>query len=214
LAISEVLLADISISDPHCSAINLSHGDRIHLLWSCLRALRRYYTVHGAIKCCEINDREQRHFLGLNASDLAYSIITGIKLLLVRVPGWDPRYIVSELQIREILDQEIRNVGEVVARRKCGRWAEEDPLGRMHQLLKYGRDLVDLQMQKLITELGASNSNGASVSLSPPVVVNKGDGGQGWLMAGIEDLDDDLWQSFMNDTAWNLNGDQMVMDTF
>ncbi|KAM0253885.1 hypothetical protein ACHAQJ_007117 [Trichoderma viride] len=216
LAISEILLADISISDAHCSSINLPHNDRVHLLWSCLRSIRRFYTVHGAIKCCEITDREQRHFLGINASDLAYSIITGIKLLLVRLPGWDPRYIVSELGIREMLDQEIRDVGEVVARRQSGRWPEEDPLGRMHKLLKYGRDLVDLQLQKLTTEMGVgTGSSRASVSISSPVVVNKGgESGQGWLMAGLEDLDDDLWQSFMNDTAWNLNGEPMVMDPF
>ncbi|PTB81173.1 hypothetical protein M440DRAFT_1345745 [Trichoderma longibrachiatum ATCC 18648] len=88
LAISQILLADISISDPHCAALAISHQDRIQLLWSCLRSLRRYYTVHGAIKCHQVNDTEQRHFLGLTALDLAYAIVTGIKMLLVRVPGW------------------------------------------------------------------------------------------------------------------------------
>ncbi|RFU79981.1 trna processing endoribonuclease trz1 [Trichoderma arundinaceum] len=214
LAISEILLADISISDPHCSAVALSLNDRIHLLWSCLRGLRRFYTVHGTIKCCSISDTERRHFLGLNASDLAYSIITGIKLLLVRLPGWDPQYIVSELGVREMLDEEVRDVGEIVARRENGRWTEEDPLGRMHKLLKYGRDLVDFQLQKLKMEVEAGGSSGESVSLSPPVVVNKGEGAQAWMMMGMEDLDDDLWQSFMNDTALGLSGEPMVMDAF
>lgn len=212
MAISEILLADISISDSHCTSVALPLNDRIQLLWSCLRALRRFYTVHGVIKCCEVSDTEERHFLGLNASDLAYSIITGIKMLLVRLPGWDPRYIVSELRIREMLDQEIRDVGAVVARRESDRWAEEDPLGRMHKLLKYGRDLIDLQLQKLKTEMAVGSSSD-STTVSPPVVANKGEGGQ-WMMMGIEDLDDDLWQSFMNDTAWSLNGEPMVMDTF
>ncbi|EHK16685.1 uncharacterized protein TRIVIDRAFT_41147 [Trichoderma virens Gv29-8] len=212
LAISEILLSDISISDPHCSSVALPHADRIQLLWSCLRSLRRFYTVHAAVKCCDISDKEQRSFLGLNASDLAYTIITGIKLLLVRLPGWDPRYIVSELWIREMLDKEIEDVGAVVARRESDRWMEEDPLGRMHKLLKYGRDLIEFQLQKLKLEMDVSSSSDST--LSTPSMVNKGEGGQGWVMMGIEDLDDDLWQSFMNDTAWGLNGEPMVMDAF
>lgn len=220
LAISEILLADISISDPHCSAIVLPLNDRIHLLWACLRSLRRFYDIHGASKCCDINGSERRHFLGLNASDLAYAIITGIKLLLVRLPGWDPRFIVAELGVREMLEHEIADVGEVVARRDSDRWPEEDPLGRMHKLLKYGRDLVDLQLQKLMLETEpGSSSDSASASVSPPAVVGKdggggGGAGQGWMMMGMEDLDDDLWQSFMNDTALGLSAEAMILDTF
>ncbi|KAL6692631.1 hypothetical protein J3F84DRAFT_103546 [Trichoderma pleuroticola] len=212
MAISEILLADISISDPHCSSVGLSLDDRIQLLWSCLRALRRFYTAHAAVKCCDISDKDRRNFLGLNASDLAYSIITGIKMLIIRLPGWDARYIVSELGIREILDQEIEVVGAVVARRESDRWMEEDPLDRMHKLLKYARELVDLQLQKLGMEMDVRS--GDSASLSPPSVVNKREDGPGWMMMGMEDLDDDLWQGFMNDTAWTLNGEPMVMDAF
>ncbi|PTB64338.1 hypothetical protein BBK36DRAFT_1136075 [Trichoderma citrinoviride] len=220
LAISQILLADISISDPHCSALAISHQDRIQLLWSCLHSLRRFYTVHGNIKCHEIKETEQRHFLGLTALDLAYAIVTGIKMLLVRVPGWDPQSIVSELGIREIVDQEIEAVAAVVARRKSGRWeGEEDPLGRMHKLLQYGRDLIDLQLQKLRMEegVGSGGSGGAdAASVATPAVANKeGAGGQqGWMMMGMEDLDDDLWQSFMNETAWSLSGEPMMADAF
>lgn len=209
MAISEILLADMSISDSHCSSVGLSLEDRIQLLWSCLRALRRFYTTHAAVKCCDISDKEQRNFLGLNASDLAYAIITGIKMLIIRLPGWDPRYIVSELGIRELLDREIEVLGAVVARRESDRWMEEDPLDRMYKLLKYGRDLVDMQLQKLGMEMDSD-----SASLSPPSVVNRREDGSGWMMMGMEDLDDDLWQSFMNDTAWSLNGEPMVMDAF
>ncbi|KAJ4860416.1 hypothetical protein T069G_05404 [Trichoderma breve] len=213
MAISEILLADMSISDSHCSSVGLSLEDRIQLLWSCLRALRRFYTAHAAVKCCDLSDKEQRNFLGLNASDLAYAIITGIKMLIIRLPGWDPRYIVSELGIREMLDREVEVVGAVVARRESDRWLEEDPLDRMYKLLKYGRDLVDLQLQKLGMEMDVRSSSD-SASLSPPSVVNKREDGPGWMMMGMEDLDDDLWQSFMNDTAWSLNGEPMVMDAF
>ncbi|KAK4069946.1 uncharacterized protein Triagg1_6741 [Trichoderma aggressivum f. europaeum] len=206
------LLADISISDPHCSSVGLTLQDRIQLLWSCLRALRRFYTAHAAAERCDVGDKEQRNFLGLNASDLAYSIITGIKMLIVRLPGWDPRYIVSELGVREMLDQEIEVVGAVVARRESDRWMEEDPLDRMYKLLKYARELVDLQLQKLGVE--DVRSGGDSASLSPPSVVNKREDGPGWMVMGIEDLDDDLWQGFMNDTAWSLNGEPMAMDAF
>ncbi|KAL9484933.1 hypothetical protein ACSS6W_003722 [Trichoderma asperelloides] len=210
VAISEILLADMAISDAHCSSRSLPHSDRIHLLWSCLHALRRFYGV-ASLKCCDITDREQRNFLGINASDLAYAIITGIKLLLVRIPDWDPRYIVSELGIREMLDKEIEDVGQVVARRKSDRWPEEDPMDRMHKLLMYGRDLVNMQLQQVAAEMEAGS---APISSSTPATVNKGENAQGWVMAGMEDLDDDLWQNFMNDTVWNLNGESMVMDSF
>lgn len=215
MAISEVLLADMAISDAHCSAISLPHSDRIHLLWSCLHALRRFYAV-ASVKSCDIIDQVERNFLGINASDLAYAIITGIKLLLVRIPDWDPRYIISELGIREMLDKEIKHVGEVVARRKSDRWPEEDPMDRMHKLLMYGRDLVNMQIQQVAAEMEGSEDNGRHALLpsSTPATANKGETGQGWMMAGMEDLDDDLWQNFMNDTAWNLNGEPMVMDSF
>ncbi|KAK1240684.1 hypothetical protein MKX07_006117 [Trichoderma sp. CBMAI-0711] len=214
IAISQILLADISISDAHCSALAISHQDRIQLLWSCLRSLRRYYTVHGAIKCDQVQDTEQRHFLGLTALDLAYAIVTGIKMLLVRVPGWDPQSIVSELGIREMVDEEIQAVAAVVARRQSGRWEEEDPLGRMHKLLQYGRDLIDLQLQKLRMEEGVGSGGADAASAATPAVVASKDGGQGWMMMGMEDLDDDLWQSFMNETAWSLSGEPMMTDAF
>lgn len=215
LAISEVLLADMAISDSHCAAISLPHSDRIHLLWSCLHALRRFYAV-ASVKSCDMIDQVERSFLGINASDLAYAIITGIKLLLVRIPDWDPRYIISELGIREMLDEEIEHVGEIVARRKSDRWPEEDPMDRMHKLLMYGRDLVNMQIQQVAAEMEGSEVNRRHSLLpsSTLATANKGETGQGWVMAGMEDLDDDLWQNFMNDTAWNLNGEPMVMDSF
>lgn len=216
MAISEILLADLAISDAHCSSISLPHSDRIHLLWSCLHALRRFYAI-ASLKCCDITDREQRNFLGINASDLAYAIISGIKLLLVRIPDWDPRYIVSELRIREMLDKEIEDVGQVVTRRKSDRWPEEDPMDRMHKLLMYGRDLVNMQLQQVAAEMEAGSDDGgrhAPLPCSTPATANKGEAGQGWVMAGMEDLDDDLWQNFMNDTGWNLNGEPMVLDSF
>ncbi|KAH0499036.1 hypothetical protein TgHK011_006255 [Trichoderma gracile] len=214
LAISQILLADISISDPHCSALAISHQDRIQLLWSCLRSLRRYYTVHGSIKCHQVNDTEQRHFLGLTALDLAYAIVTGIKMLLVRVPGWDPQSIVSELGVREMVDDEIQAVAAVVARRQSGRWEEEDPLCRMHKLLQYGRDLIDLQLQKLRMEEGVGGGAEGTASVATPAVAASKEGGQSWMMMGMEDLDDDLWQSFMNETAWSLSGEPMMTDAF
>jgi hypothetical protein len=170
----------------------------------------------AAINPCDLLEREERNFLGIHASDLAYAIITGIKLLLVRIPDWDPRYIVSELGIREMLDKEIEHVGFVVARRKSDRWPEEDPMDRMHKLLMYGRDLVCMQIQQVTAEMEAGSDDSgrhALVASSTPAIANKGETGQPWMMAGMEDLDDDLWQNFMNDTAWNLN-EPVVMDTF
>lgn len=132
-------------------------------------------------------------------------------MLLVRVPGWDPQAIVSELGIREKVDEEIEAVAAVVARRQSGRWQEEDPLGRMHKLLQYGRDLIDLQLQKLRAEEGA-DARASSVATTPAMASKEG--GQGWMMMGMEDLDDDLWQSFMNETAWSLSGEPMMADAF
>lgn len=116
-----------------------------------------------------------------------------------------------------MLEKEIEDVGQVVARRKSDRWPEEDPMDRMHKLLMYGRDLVSMHLQQVAAEMEAGGDNSsrqAPMSSSTPATVNKGESGQGWVMAGMEDLDDDLWQNFMNDTAWNLNGEPMVMDSF
>lgn len=116
-----------------------------------------------------------------------------------------------------MLDKEIEDVGQVVARRKSDRWPEADPMDRMHKLLMYGRDLVCMQLQQVAAEMEAGSGDSgrhAPISSSTPATVNKGENAQGWVMAGMEDLDDDLWQNFMNDTVWNLNGESMVMDSF
>lgn len=116
-----------------------------------------------------------------------------------------------------MLDKEIEDVGQVVTRRKSDRWPEEDPMDRMHKLLMYGRDLVNMQLQQVAAEMEAGSDDGgrhAPLPCSTPATANKGEAGQGWVMAGMEDLDDDLWQNFMNDTGWNLNGEPMVLDSF
>lgn len=171
--------------------------DRLQLLWSCVRSLRSFFQIRLTIR-----DVEQPRFLGLTASDLAYTIITAIKLLMVRLPGWNASQIVNEMGLFEVLEHQIKDLGDLVAIRKRNALSSEeacssvqDPLDRLHRLLKNARELVEFQLQK---------REGADL-------LGDNSGGMG-AQSLVGDLDDDLWQDFVNDTAWNINGDLLLMD--
>ncbi|PHH79290.1 hypothetical protein CDD82_2504 [Ophiocordyceps australis] len=115
IAIAELLLKDIAISDQHCNSSNMPLTDRLQLLWSCVRSLGAFFNVRFAV-----SELERPRFLTLIASDLAYTFITGIKLLTVRVPGWNLDHIGKELALDKILTRQISDLESMINRRKNG----------------------------------------------------------------------------------------------
>ncbi len=186
IAIAEILLMDISISEQHCGTHVMPLTERLELLWSCVRALRSFFDVRE--KCRSI---ETPRFLFLTASEIAYTIITSIKLLMLRLPGWNIKQIGAQLGLSHMLEFLISDLSIVVARRKEGRMTTEkavgiaeDPFERLLRLLKNAQELTSLQIQHGEME---------------------GDTSQ--YLSG--DLDESLWFDIVNETAWNMNDEIM-----
>ncbi|PHH66102.1 hypothetical protein CDD81_165 [Ophiocordyceps australis] len=184
ISIAEVLLKDIAISDQHCSSSNMPLTDRLQLLWSCLRSLRAFFNVRFAQ-----SELERPRFLTLIASDLAYTFITGIKLLTVRVPGWNLDHIGKELALDKILTRQITDLEDMIAKRKNGllhtdRSALEDPLERLLRLLRTANELVALQLTGVSTQEIAHEI--------------------------VSEMNSGVWQDLVNDTAWAASNELNV----
>ena len=140
-------------------------------------------------------DIEKPRFLNLTASDVAFTLITSIRLLSVKLPGWDLAQVQNELNLEEILTWLIEDLGLVVEKRRSGRRRNsnhaaaeiaEDPLARLWRLLHNAKELVQIQLRRAVQ---AYNTEG---EISP-------------YMFG--DLDESLWFDLVAEAAWGGMGD-------
>ena len=157
-----MLLLDIAISDQHCNSSHMPLTDRLQLLWACVRSLRSFFKVRFAE-----SELEKPRFLTLIASDLAYTFITGIKLLTLRVPGWNLDHIGKELALDKILGRQIQDLGDIIAKRRSGLLSAdkaglEDPLERLLRLLRTAQELVALQLSGVTAQEIARSMTQAS----------------------------------------------------
>ncbi|CAM1505357.1 Fc.00g109940.m01.CDS01 [Cosmosporella sp. VM-42] len=194
--IAEVLLYEIAISDQHSSASYVPLTDRLQLLWACLRALKSFFAIRFSHR-----ELERPRFLCLSASDFVYTIITGLKLLTLQLPGWNLGHIHTELDMCEVMDSQIRDLVVIIQRRKQGMFpgggpsSLEDPFERLLRQLKTLRDLARMELDRL---------NAGCVDV--PVLDFNQD-----LMIG--DLDSEFWQGVGTDNVWSVVGDPGVLDS-
>ncbi|UNI14177.1 hypothetical protein JDV02_000834 [Purpureocillium takamizusanense] len=185
LAIAEVLLMDIAISDQHCNSSNMPLTDRLQLLWSCVRSLRAFFKVRFAG-----SELERPRFLTLIASDIAYTFITGVKLLALRVPGWNLEHIGKELALDKMLGQQIHDLSEIIDKRKSGLLSTadkaglEDPLERLVRLLRTAQELVALQLSGVTAQEIAQEIVSEMNSSMWQDLVNDSAGATAWAGAG------------------------------
>ncbi|KAF4461180.1 cercosporin resistance [Fusarium albosuccineum] len=201
--VAEVLLYEIAISDQHTTASYLPLTERLQLLWGCLRALKSFFDIRFSHR-----ELERPRFLCLSASDFVYTIITGIKLMMLQLPGWNPTTIHNELDVVEVMDQQVRDLVVIVARRKHGNLLgtpappgvptpqpPEDPFDRLTRQLKALSELVKVELERM----RAGSANTAMVDFS-----------QDFLMG---DMGGDFWQSTSQGfNVWNIVGDPGVLD--
>ncbi|KAJ4170041.1 hypothetical protein NW754_006182 [Fusarium falciforme] len=185
--VAEVLLYEIALSDQHSTASYMPLTDRLQLLWGCLRSLK---------------------FLCMSASDFVYTIITGIKLMTLQLPGWNLASIHNELDMTEVMGQQVRDLVVIVARRKQGNilgtatpsgvpapQPPEDPFERLLRQLKTLRDLVKVELKRLV----AGTANPQVVEFSQDILMG--------------DFSSDFWQgSTQGFNVWNIVGDPGVLD--
>ncbi|KAL6356191.1 hypothetical protein LRP88_09782 [Fusarium phalaenopsidis] len=201
--VAEVLLYEIALSDQHSTASYMPLTDRLQLLWGCLRSLKSFFDLRFSHR-----ELERPRFLCMSASDFVYTIITGIKLMTLQLPGWNLASIHNELDMTEVMDQQVRDLVVIVARRKQGNilgtatpsgvpapQPPEDPFERLLRQLKTLRDLVKVELKRLV----AGTANPQVVEFSQDILMG--------------DFSSDFWQgSTQGFNVWNIVGDPGVLD--
>ncbi|OAA82639.1 hypothetical protein LEL_02184 [Akanthomyces lecanii RCEF 1005] len=62
-------------------------------------------------------DIDKPQYVNLMTSDVAYSLITSIKLLTLQLPGWDPKHVASELTITHMLHWQMNDLALIIEKR-------------------------------------------------------------------------------------------------
>ncbi|KAF4457558.1 hypothetical protein F53441_608 [Fusarium austroafricanum] len=204
--VAEVLLYEIAISDQHSAASYLPLTDRLQLLWACVRSLKTFFDIRF-----DHREMERPRFLCMSASELVYTIIVGIKVVTLQLPGWNLAQIHAELDMVEVMDQQAQDLDIIVGRRKHGNILgtatpagiptatpapPPDPFERLVKQLKSVRDLVRAERQRLL--VGSGNADLVDFS-------------QDFLM---DDSGTDFWQAAETRgyNVWNIIGDPGVLN--
>ncbi|KAM0347101.1 hypothetical protein ACHAPU_005040 [Fusarium lateritium] len=202
--VAEVLLYEIAISDQHFAVSCLPLTDRLQLLWACVRSLRTFFDIRF-----DHRELERPRFLCMSASELVYTIIVGIKVVTLQLPGWNLVNIHGELDMVQVMSQQAQDLDIIVGRRKHGNVLgtatpagistpppPPDPFERLVKQLKSVRDLVRAERQRLLA--GSGNTDLVDFS-------------QDFLM---DDSGIDFWQAAATRgfNVWNIIGDPGVLN--
>lgn len=217
MSVAEILLTETAASDQHCGPGGVTPTDRLKLLWTCVGSVRAFWATRFAEQ-----NLESPKFLGLNASDIAYVILTSLKLLALRLPGWDARRVAAEMGLPQLVDSLIEELVVLTARRRgeasvgsacCLSSAAttrrrrsinsglniqcpvRDPFDRLLRLVRSVKQLVNLQLDRAAPEDAQGHSTQSSA----------GDGAGG----AVGELDEDFWREMLNDAVWSVN-DQSI----
>lgn len=192
------MLKEFAISDQHCSSTVMPLTDRLHLLYACMRSVKAFLTNRYLTSGVDVPN-----FICLAASDVAYGLIVGIRLVTLRLPGWNLEHIVTEMRLGEKIDHQILELVETVARRRCGVFpltgaaamplplegeAQEDPFERWVCLLRNVRELLRTEEERK----KESNPEGDAVEVVQ--------------MANTEEI---WWEQMLNDNVLDVQGEQM-----
>ncbi|KAH7328495.1 hypothetical protein B0I35DRAFT_417555 [Stachybotrys elegans] len=148
ICVVEVLVSEIALVDDMCGMDNMSPPERLELLSHCLGSLIAFFTNR-----CVTRDIQRPRFLCLSSAEVAYSVLTGLKLLFARVPGWD-----SEAAARQLrLDRHVGYIAEdtqlVVLQRRNGLFSRiasgvDEPLNNIIRLAVRVRELLRIEAEE------------------------------------------------------------------
>lgn len=192
--IAEMLLTEWVISDRQCHASNMTLTDRLRLLWSCVSSVCSFFLTRTGTW----EEFDNPRFLCLHGSDVSYALITGIRLVTLRLPGWDLEHIERELNFRDIMDKVIIHLTGLADRRRRGSLSSAlgsdgtgDPLSGLARLCIGMRELIKVEMARAVEESKEGGSN-PPPAFDPMQIL--GDGGG--------DFGDLYWREFVNDAFW------------
>lgn len=202
IAIAHVLLTEWAISDRHHNTSTMALTDRLRLLWSCARSLHSIFHVRKYIW----DDLDNLKFLCLHGSDLSYALITGVRLVTLRLPGWNLEQINQEINFTTVMDDLIRHLGRLVERRKAGTFSaaqvddgRPDPIEGLLKLCAGLRIKIRAEMARALADTKADSQT-----------FDNQTGLFGLSVA--DDLGASGWKDFVIDAMWNGTGDPMSWD--
>jgi hypothetical protein len=215
---------EIATSDQHCSSSFMLLTDRLQLLWACVRSIRSYLTVRFASL-----ELEMPRFLCLTAADVAYVLLTGLKLLGLRLPGWEAGHISAEMRLGDMVDRQVEELTVLTARRrgdtigvvrnqmflaesflgKAG--AVADPLDRLLKLLLNVRQVLAVWLKNSSAAAAAASASAAAAAAASASSVDVATGDFQMQDFGSMEMDDDFWQELLNDKMWSVNDFPMDM---
>lgn len=203
IAIAGVILTEFAISDRTCNSSNMTLTDRLRFLWSCVRSLQTIF--HRRFNRAE--DLDNPIFVCLHGSDVSYALITSLRLVTLRLPGWNVDQIIAELDFYHVMDRLIIHLQGLANRRASGTFSvafgwNSDPIEALLKLCAGLREHARAEMAKAVAEssLGSAMDT-TTTSVPPPAQVFGGD----------EMILDGFWKDFMDDAFWN-NGDFYYAD--
>lgn len=199
VCVAQILLYEFAISDQHSTASFVPLTDRLQLLWACLRSLKSFFDIRFAHR-----ELERPRFLCLSASDYVYALITGLKLMMLQLPGWNHAHLQGEIDMVEVMDQQSRDMVIIIAQRKQGLFPDapplpnlaEDPFESMLYRLGMLRDSTKQELERL---------DAGTVDVDVPVLEIHSD----FLNASTNDF----WQGFGGPEIWRLIGDPSIVYT-
>ncbi|PNH46487.1 hypothetical protein VD0004_g1580 [Verticillium dahliae] len=230
IAIAEILLYEIGLPERQKAGALIPHTDRLGLLWNCLTAAKTFMDIRFA----ESNLRPR--FIYLNASDWLFAVLVALKLRTLELPGWDIRVVDAHLPLEHMVDTQIRDMDELVAKRAEGTQPGDalacsssqsqgflDPYERNRQVISHLKHLAARELNALseaagrtpecgLTVVAAVAANAASSRAAPSAVAPGLSGGgalAGPAMATdtmMRDLDAAFWSDAFSDPSW-LFGD-------
>lgn len=204
IAIAHVLLTEWAISDRHHNTSTMALTDRLRLLWSCARSLHAIFQVRKNIW----DDLDNLKFLCLHGSDLSYALITGVRLVTLRLPGWNLEQIDEEISFTTVMDDLVRHLGRLVDRRRAGVFTESsqaeavkaDPIEGLLKLCAGLRTKIRAEMARALAD---SKAGTGGFETQPSDLRSLG---------FADDLGATYWKDFMSDIFWTGQGDAMGGD--
>ncbi|KAL5598866.1 hypothetical protein BROUX41_003813 [Berkeleyomyces rouxiae] len=193
IAIAEALLYEVALSD-HISA-QLLPAQRIQLLWNCSTAIKSFMSYRfPADRDSPNSPHEPPTTICLSSYDFTFAILTSLKLLLLRVPGWNRLQVAKHLGLGPAIDMQVREMEFVIASRSMRHRQQQqlqkqlqaqlpgsqfvgaagwgtgvpDPLKRLMLSLKNLRGMLDKEMAQIVHEAEAADMVGVESAAQRP----------------------------------------------
>lgn len=98
----------------------MTQPDRLSLLWRCLQAVSSYMQLRF-----DYENIKYPKFICLMAGDFVFAAQTGLRLLLLRTPGWDLPRVWETLAIEKWIECQRNELGELLEARSRAPWTKE-----------------------------------------------------------------------------------------